>query len=395
MPFPENIEIGENEFILHFETNDASDAGRLGAVLSALEWEARLHFERPDPKVLEFRWARSGSLTTCLALLPHLATAANIAGVTSLAIVIYDRLKKKTKPALSRRVAELMEDDSVKFLEIAHRKPSSPTVVRKRFEREEIPAVIWLRNQRQTPADKKRVNVEPVRLIEPRQTNGVDAQAIRDPDLMAAIEDAELANGESENILSDIRRAAPSFYQTPKPDSAPPFLTIGTFDKIPDGGWLFNSAGSIFGVEFEEGVELPPTNLPVAATGRFSDDQAQIMIIIDWNDDFDIAEGNYSTRPGFQAAKLEELELFDAARTEIEKLGFPPGPNFEIEGVIRSSYTREGHILDADAGQRLYLAHSPRFDGQIPLRTPVSVSAVASRANPDVIFPINIIELGE
>lgn len=145
MPLPETLDLAENQFALHFETNEQLDAGRLGRVLQALSTEASRFKPFKHEAQLTVRSLKSGSPTTVI--LDVVFVMGSLATIGGFVILVADKVANSKSSAISRRVAELMEDDGVAYLEVAHIQKGKLNIVR--MEREELPAIRALRTRRQ------------------------------------------------------------------------------------------------------------------------------------------------------------------------------------------------------------------------------------------------------
>ena len=141
--------LGENiaadQIAFRFNTNAQIDAGRLAQFLSALASEIENFPEFPPNTHLTVRRIEADSpMVIVTQIIPMMADLSAIGAFVFMATQMFGN--EPDRP-LAKRLAEIMEDDSVVNLEVLYRTPSGEPA-ELTFAREEVAAVRWLRHER-------------------------------------------------------------------------------------------------------------------------------------------------------------------------------------------------------------------------------------------------------
>jgi hypothetical protein len=142
----DDLQLSPTQFALHFETNHDIEARRLGAALIALDNEVRRFNELGPQARLTVRHVRAAS--PAILVLDVLEVMSHLAGVGSFVGFVMMQVRTSRRSALSRRLAEVMEDDGVVELTAMYRNVVGGELMRISVNREEVPAVRDLRAER-------------------------------------------------------------------------------------------------------------------------------------------------------------------------------------------------------------------------------------------------------
>ena len=137
--------VAADQIVFRFNTNAQIDAGRLAQFLSALASEIENFAEFPPNTHLTVRRIEADSpMVIVTQIIPMMADLSAIGAFVFMAMQMFG---KEPEQPLAKRLAEIMEDDSVINLEILYRAPSGEP---KEFTvaRDEVAAVKLLRQER-------------------------------------------------------------------------------------------------------------------------------------------------------------------------------------------------------------------------------------------------------